>query len=318
MFPRVENHVLLSGRAHLVKLLPQSSDEGLIFANVHMERASTIAIWQGAIDSIAQYVQMHNRCVPILAGDWNFVHADNPRIDLRRLEEVSSYDPLATHFERCLPGYIEFEQPAPTRRHVSDGVAVFLSRLDRVYAKVCLVELSGLVVKTVPVGDVMLPTDTSDHVPVSVRISGKRARRPALQAPLSAAVCRIDEFTEEVVRMAQYIRADLSAFVAIDAYKSVFREEARRVAARLESKRRVRAALLAHTALVVLRASRRGALRRSVGEHGRTVTWLPSCIPRGALWLTRPRLHQGAADRDGRAGEQVCSRIGDTGRAEAG
>lgn len=30
----------------------------------------------------------------------NFVHSDGPRIDLQRLEEVSAFDPVSSHFER--------------------------------------------------------------------------------------------------------------------------------------------------------------------------------------------------------------------------
>lgn len=153
--------------------------------------------------------------------------------------------------------------------------------------------------KAMAIGDAMRPDTPSDHAPLSVSISRKRVRHPALQAPLSAAVCRTDEFTEEVIRMAQYSRADPPAFVAIDAFKSVFREAARRAAARLEQKRNLPAALMAQTALAVLRASRRcdgeGVSRGSV-EQGL------GCLlgPRSAR-CGRPgrsaRLRAGAVDR---------------------
>lgn len=108
---------------------------------------------------------------------------------------MNFYDPLAIHFERHLPGSVEIEQMAPTRRQLSDGVAVFLSRIDRIYARVCPIELSGMVVKAMAVGDAIRPNNPFDHIPISARISRKRARQSAIRASLSAALWRADDFT---------------------------------------------------------------------------------------------------------------------------
>lgn len=126
VFPRVHREVLWQGCAHAAVLRPDGSEGGLIFVNAHLEPASPLAARTGVVDNIADLVQQYDRCVPVAAGDWNSVHADDPRIDLRRLEEVSGYDPLAVHFERKLSDFVELEQMAPTRCQMPDGVSACL------------------------------------------------------------------------------------------------------------------------------------------------------------------------------------------------
>lgn len=137
-----------------------------------------MAVRIGAIDSIADLVRQYDRCVPVVAGGWNFVHADDPRIDLRRLEEVSGYDPLAVHFERKMSDFVELEQMTPTRRQMSDGVAVSLSRLDRVYARICPAETGELVLRATALGDVLCPSTCCEEP----------SRPPHGSAPRRAAV----------------------------------------------------------------------------------------------------------------------------------
>lgn len=263
LFPRVRHEVLLQGRAHALLCLPETSEDGLLFVNVHMEPASPLAIRKGVVDNIAALVAQHPRCIPIAIGDWNFVHADDPRVDLRRLEDVSAFD-LATHFQRRLSGFIELEQAAPTRRQVSGGVAVSVSRLDWVCARISPAELGEVVLKVMALGDALRPSNPSDHIPVSMRISVKRRRDPRLSAPLAAALCWSPEFAAEAQRLISALPDHLSAFVLYDSVLECFREAACRASQKLVAARNLPAALRAQTALGVLRASRR-ADAHSVG-----------------------------------------------------
>lgn len=217
---------------------------------VHMESASTLAVRRGVIADM--------RCAPALVGDWNCVHADDPRIDLRRLEEVSAHDPMSSHFERMLPAFIELEQAAPTRRQLSDGVAVSLSRINRIYIKAFPAELSDMVVKVVVVGDALKPDNRCDHIPVGARLSRRRPRHPGMQPPLAASLCRSSAFIQAASAMDGFIPDSMSPLARIEAYETVLREAARSASRMMEEKRRLPAAIIAQIALGFLRASRRG------------------------------------------------------------
>lgn len=256
-FPRICHEVRLQGRAHALLCLPGASDDGLLLIIVHMESASPISVRKGVVDDIAALVARHYRCIPVAIADWNFVHADDPRVDLRRLEEVAAFDPLASHFERRLSEFIELEQAAPTRRQMSDGVAVSVSRLDRLYARICPAELGDMVIKAMALGDMLRPSNPSGHIPVSVRISAKRRRDPRLSAPIAVALCRSSEFSPEAKRLIGALPDGLSAFVHYDSVLECFREAARRGSKTMAAAQNLPAALQAQTALGVLRASRR-------------------------------------------------------------
>lgn len=258
LFPRVRHQVLLQGRAHALLCLPADSDDGILFVNLHMQPASQLVVRKGIIDSIAAIVAQNSRCIPVAVGDWNFVHADGPRVDLRRLEEVSAYDTLATHFERRLSHFIELEQMAPTRRQMSDGFAMSASRLDRVYARLCPAEMGKIILRVLALGDAFRSNNPLDHIPVSARISIKSRRDPHLSVPIAAALCRSPELAAEAARLIGALPDNLSAFVLCDCVTESFREAARRASKLLAAKRSLPAALLAQTALGVFRASRRG------------------------------------------------------------
>lgn len=201
LYPRVDHRVLCHGRARLVVCMPHGSDEGLIFVDVHIEPASNMATKRGILDGSAAEVALRPRCIPFPFGNWNFVHPDDPRVDLRQLAEVGAHEPLAAYFERRLVSFVELEHSAPTRRQLSDGVAVFLSRIYRIYAKLCPVELAELSVRVQTLGDALCTTNPSDHAPVSVRLARRRSRHPEMRPPLSSSVCRSEAFAQASARL---------------------------------------------------------------------------------------------------------------------
>lgn len=110
-------------------------------------------------------------------------------------------------------------------------------------------------------GDALRPDNPSDHVPVSARFSRRRARHPSMQPPLAASLCRSEAFAREVVDKLRFVPSSLGPFAQISCFKAVIREAAGVAARRLAEQRSLPSAVLAQTALGVLRASRRGDAR---------------------------------------------------------
>lgn len=170
--------------------MPQGYD-GVIVANVHMK---PLAVKRGVLDGIHALVEAHPLCAPFLFGDWNFAHPGDPRVDLRRLGEVGVRKPPADYFERQLAAFVKLEQSSPTHRQMSDGVAVLLGRIDRVHTRISPVDFADLCVRVQVLGDIMRPSNASDHLLVSARVSHRCRRHLELLLPLSAAICRTEIF----------------------------------------------------------------------------------------------------------------------------
>lgn len=156
------------------------------------------------------------------------------------------------------PAFIELAQDAPTRRQLSDGVTVFLSGGDRIYAKVCPAKLSDMVVEVGASGDALSPVNPRDHILVAARLARRQPRHPSMQPLLAASLYRCAAFCRETALIAAFVPDSLPPFVHIEVCKSIFPEAARRALREMEAQRRLPAAIMAHMEPGVLRASRRG------------------------------------------------------------
>lgn len=83
--PRLEHRVVCRGRAQVLCLRAMDSYDDMVIADVPMEPAWTMAARRGIVDGVHALVELYPLCAPFLLGDWNLVHPDNPRVDLRRL-----------------------------------------------------------------------------------------------------------------------------------------------------------------------------------------------------------------------------------------
>lgn len=151
--PHIEQFVVERGRAHIVRCLESASADGVEFHNVHLELAASFEVLRRVVDAVGARALVAPRCIAFLHGDSYFVHAGDPRVDLRRLDAVATPGRLDAHFERRLCSLVELEQVAYARRHLVDGIPV-LSRIDRVYARLLPSDLGGMNVLSQAVGDV--------------------------------------------------------------------------------------------------------------------------------------------------------------------
>lgn len=87
----------------------------------HLEPAATLGAKRAIHAEAADLARREPHCAAVLLGDWNFVHADDPRIDLCHLDMVAGVEPIAAIFEKLLAGFVELEQAGQTRRQFADG-----------------------------------------------------------------------------------------------------------------------------------------------------------------------------------------------------
>lgn len=88
-------------------------------------------------------------------GSMNFVHRDDHRVDLRRLELMQQADSDALNFAGRLRGCLDLEQQVCTRRRLADSPPVLFSRIDHIHATVSPSDLSELGVLAHTVGDLL-------------------------------------------------------------------------------------------------------------------------------------------------------------------
>lgn len=140
--------------AHMLRLRHADSDEGLALFNLHLEVASTdtVKAKRRLLDSVWRHTSESAGRARVMLGDMSFARRDDCRVDLRRIEVVPAPDAVARHVEGRTDGYTEFEQMGYTRRQRSDGVAVLLSSIDHVYARIPPSDLDGSSVMTLTIG----------------------------------------------------------------------------------------------------------------------------------------------------------------------
>ena len=99
-------------------------------------------------------------------GDFNFVDPDEGRIRVADGLVHCRREDFHAAWHSTFPNLCELAQPDPTRRRVEDGRVSVLSRLDRWFTTLPMVELSDVEVDCACLWSAALPQRGSDHVPV--------------------------------------------------------------------------------------------------------------------------------------------------------
>lgn len=147
-------------------------------------------------------------------------------------------EPLAAHLERRLAAFVELEQGSLMRSHMSDGVAVLLSRIDRLYAHINPVDFADLCVRA--------------------QMLGERRRHPEVLRPFSAALCRTDFVASSCRALMATVPYDMGRFAQLACFREAFRSAAEPASLTLSRSRQLPWPSSAGAALGMLRASRRG------------------------------------------------------------
>lgn len=99
------------------------------------------------LDCVWRRTIENDGCANFILVDLNCAHTDGHRVDLRLIELVPSPDTIARHFKRRMEGFLKVEQVGYTRRQLSDGIPILLSRIDQSYARNPLSDLDGVSIR---------------------------------------------------------------------------------------------------------------------------------------------------------------------------
>jgi hypothetical protein len=98
---------------------------------------SRLGFVQSLFRSLAPRHDIHS----IVAGDWNSTPSDEPRFNPIEGTFADDRSTVAKKVEEGMGPYTELYQPHFTRRGMSGGVIVKLSRIDRIYSNAATCEL---------------------------------------------------------------------------------------------------------------------------------------------------------------------------------
>lgn len=126
--------------------------------------------------------------------------------------------------------------------------------------------MDDLAILASTVGDLLKRDAPSDHVAVSVTISARCRRHPAMKVPISAHLCKSVEFASSVAGMLPLAMRAADCFAQLEAIKCVFRHAAEKATAELAARHALPGSVSAIAALRALRAGQKGdavALRKA-------------------------------------------------------
>lgn len=97
--------------------------------DLHLKPASTLGEKRRLLGRIWRRTVANEGCVSVIIADLKYVHFDDHRVELWRIEIVPTPDAVARHFERRMEGFLEFEQVGYTRGQLNDEVHILLIRM---------------------------------------------------------------------------------------------------------------------------------------------------------------------------------------------
>jgi endonuclease/exonuclease/phosphatase family metal-dependent hydrolase len=280
-----------------VAVLRFPATEGLMaldVANIHFELdmqtgevgfyAARVAFANLVLGAVAPRHLVHT----ILAGDWNATASDDPRLNPVEGSFTTGRCAISKHLETGLMDFTELHQPHYTRRGMSGGVIINLSRIDRIYSNspTCeLLDRQPLVATFGLVTDTLSP---SDHVPVTVKFFPPPTGPPSNPsiAPWVAKHRFFAPAVAQLWRTARHVRG--GPLVRLETAKGVLhaaaiitKQKAAEVGASTISEK-------LHWALLAFRGLRMGAaglfhLRRAAAAFRDLSPWLPGGAEAGAL-----------------------------------
>ena len=175
---------IVGGRIAKLSFPATSGLQRLEIINVHLDPGlpghdpRQIHTKRNMINSMFAAVAHRSTAHTIIAGDWNSIESDDPRLHPPDGRLIYEYSSTAKEIEAKLMGFTELHQPAFTRRQIVDGIIVNLSRIDRIYSNTATCELLDRRPQVSTVGLVTCVTSPSDHVPVLACLTYPRSCPP--------------------------------------------------------------------------------------------------------------------------------------------
>jgi hypothetical protein len=172
---QVTVHHIIPGRVAKVKFPGTDKLMAMEVTNIHFEvelqagdqgfYGARFALADAILGSIAPRHLVHT----IFAGDWNSTASDDPRLNPIEGTFSAGRSSISKHLEAGLEDFTELFQPHYTRRGISGGVIVNLSRIDRIYSNCSTCELLDRRPVVATFGLITDTTSPSDHIPVTAK-----------------------------------------------------------------------------------------------------------------------------------------------------
>jgi hypothetical protein len=274
------------GRVASIRLPAANGLMALDITNVHFEvelqageaghYGARVALANAVLRSIACRSEVHT----IMAGDWNSTSSDDPRLNPVEGTFSDGRCSIAKILELGMVNFTELHQPHYTRRGLSGGVIVNLSRIDRLYSNQPTCELLDRKPMVATFGLISDLTGPSDHIPITAKFFAP-PEGPPLHPSIAPWVTRHRFFAGAVAqlwRTARHVRAGPMA--RLDIAKEVLHGAAVLVKRRAAEVGAETVPEKLHWALLAFRGLRAGGegllhLRRAAGAFSDLLPWLP-------------------------------------------
>jgi hypothetical protein len=283
---QIEVRHTVPGRVATIRLPATNGLLALEVTNVHFE----VDLQAGAVGhygaraalarTILRAVAPRSSTHTLLVGDWNSTASDDPRFNPVEGTFSAGRGSIAKILEQGLTDFTELFQPHFTRRGLSGGVIVNLSRIDRIYSNQPTCELLDRKPMVATLGLIMDTTTPSDHIPVTVKFFPPPAGPPS-HPTIASWIAKHPFFPIAVTqlwRTARHVRAEPMARLSIA--KEVLHAAAIAVKKKAEEVGATTIPEKLHWALLAFRGLRMGDagrfhLRRAAGAFPDLASWLP-------------------------------------------
>lgn len=172
------HEVLERGRASSVTLRTVAGDRLCVVA-VHLDPGLSAAGQRRFLRRVQAVGEADASLPIILIGDWDFISDAGERIRSDDLGREGG-DTMARTFDAMFEAFGELWQPLPTFGRVGDAGMSVVSRIDRAYSNIVAPEAAAWFWSVIVSGALHSVDRPSDHLPLMVKISERRARSARL------------------------------------------------------------------------------------------------------------------------------------------